>query len=68
MLAAYGVIFAYEYGNQTRWALVFVVAEAALRYGLLGGVVAAGPAHPVWWFREWWRVRNFAPPGYRWTA
>jgi|tagenome__1003787_1003787.scaffolds.fasta_scaffold20966182_2 signal transduction histidine kinase len=63
VLAAYGVIFSYEYGNQTRWALVFVVAEAALRYGLLGGVLLPVLLIPIWWFHEWWRVRNFSPPG-----
>src|SRR3954466_8659729 len=63
VLAAYGVIFSYEYGNQTRWALVFVVAEAALRYGLLGGILLPLILIPIWWFLEWWRVRNFSPPG-----
>jgi signal transduction histidine kinase len=63
VLASYGVIFSYEYGNQTRWALVFVVAEAALRYGLLGGVLLPILLIPIWWFQEWWRVRNFSPPG-----
>jgi signal transduction histidine kinase len=63
VLASYGVIFSYEYGNQTRWALVFVVAEAALRYGLLGGVLLPILLIPIWWFQESWRVRNFSPPG-----
>src|SRR4051794_818016 len=62
VLGAYGVIFSYEYGNQTRWALVFVVAEAALRYGLLGGVLLPVLLIPIWWFHEWWRVRQFSPP------
>jgi signal transduction histidine kinase len=63
VISAYGVIFSYEYGNQTRWGLVFVVAEAALRYGLLGGVLLPVALIPVWWFFEWWRVRYFSPPG-----
>jgi signal transduction histidine kinase len=63
VISAYAVIFSYEYGNQTRWALMFVVAEAALRYGLLGGVLLPVALIPVWWFFEWWRVRNFSPPG-----
>ena len=37
-IGAYATIFSYEYGNQTRWATIFAVAEAALRYGLRGGV------------------------------
>jgi signal transduction histidine kinase len=65
VISAYAVIFSYEYGNQTRWALMFVVAEAALRYGLLGGVLLPLVLIPIWWFLEWWRVRNFSPPGPR---
>ncbi|HZR96119.1 MAG TPA: ATP-binding protein [Gaiellaceae bacterium] len=63
VISAYAVVFSYEYGNQTRWALVFVVAEAALRYGLLGGVALPLALVPVWWFVERWRVDHFAPPG-----
>jgi len=63
VVAAYGFVFSYEYGNQTRWALVFVVAEAALRYGLLGGVLLPLVLIPELWFVEWWRVREFSPPG-----
>jgi signal transduction histidine kinase len=65
VIAAYGVIFSYEYGNQTRWALIFVVVEAALRYGLVGGIVLPLALIPDWWFVEWWRVRHFSPPGPR---
>jgi signal transduction histidine kinase len=63
VISAYAVIFSFEYGNQTRFALMFVVAEAALRYGLLGGVLLPILLIPMWWFFEWWRVRNFSPPG-----
>jgi signal transduction histidine kinase len=65
VVAAYGFIFSYEYGNQTRWALVFVVAEAGLRYGLLGSVLLPILLIPEWWFVEWWRAREFSPPGPR---
>jgi hypothetical protein len=63
VIGAYGVLFSYEYGNQTRFALVFVVIEAALRYGLLGGVLLPLVLVPYFWFVEWWRVRGFHPPG-----
>jgi signal transduction histidine kinase len=63
VLASYGVVFSYEYGNQTRWAVVFVVAEGALRYGLLGGVLVPIGLVPDWWLVEWWRARHFSPPG-----
>jgi signal transduction histidine kinase len=63
VVGAYGLIFTYEYGNQTRFALVFVVLEAALRYGLVGGVVLPVLLIPYFWLVEWWRVDRFSPPG-----
>ena len=63
-VAGFGVIFAYEYGNQTRWAMMLPVLEAALRYGPLGGGIVPILLIPYWWFSEWWRARQFAPPGY----
>src|SRR5581483_6259481 len=38
-LAAYSIIFAADYGNQTRWTMVLPVCEAALRYGVAGGAL-----------------------------
>src|SRR5690349_20557054 len=38
VIAAFATIYSFEYGNPTRWALMFVVTEAALRYGLMGAV------------------------------
>jgi signal transduction histidine kinase len=63
VIGAYGILFSYEYGNQTRFAMVFVVIEAALRYGLPGGVVLPLALIPYFWVVEWWRVRDFHPPG-----
>src|SRR5438067_6700444 len=63
VIGAYGMLFSYEYGNQTRFAMVFVVLEAALRYGLRGGVILPIVLVPYFWFVEWWRVRHFHPPG-----
>ncbi|MCW2974853.1 MAG: hypothetical protein JWM06_134 [Actinomycetia bacterium] len=63
VIGAYGVVFSYEYGNQTRFALVFVVIEAALRYGVAGGIVLPILLIPYFWLVEWWRVREFSPPG-----
>ena len=56
------MIFSYEYGNQTRFALVFVVVEAALRWGLAGGVLLPLALIPYFWFVEWWRVHHFVLP------
>jgi signal transduction histidine kinase len=62
VIGAYGIVFSYEYGNQTRWAMIFVVAEAALRYGLLGGVLVPVLLIPYFAFNEWWRGAHFGPP------
>jgi signal transduction histidine kinase len=63
VICAYAVIFSYEYGNQTRFALVFVVIEAALRWGPAGGVLLPLLLIPYLWFVEWWRVNHFAQSG-----
>ncbi len=65
-IGAYATIFSYEYGNQTRWATIFAVAEAALRYGLRGGVVVPALLSGFFAFNEWWRAREFGPPGFIW--
>lgn len=38
VIAAYSTVYSYAYGAPTRWALILVVIEGALRYGLRGGV------------------------------
>jgi signal transduction histidine kinase len=65
-IGAYATIFSYEYGNQTRWATIFAVAEAALRYGLRGGVAIPLVLSGFFAFNEWWRAREFGPPGFIW--
>jgi signal transduction histidine kinase len=64
VIAAYATIFSYEYGNQTRWALIFAVAEAALRYALYGGVGLPILLAPYFGFEEWWRAHRFGPPSF----
>jgi signal transduction histidine kinase len=66
VIGAYATIFSYEYGNQTRWATIFAVAEAALRYGLRGGVAIPLLLLGFFAFNEWWRAREFGPPGFIW--
>jgi signal transduction histidine kinase len=63
VICAYSWLFAYEYGNQTRFALIFVVVESAIRYGLRGGAALPLLLIPFFWFVEWWRAREFHPPG-----
>lgn len=62
VICAYAFLFAFEYGDQVRFALVFAVTEAGLRYGLAGAVLPLLLV-PYLWLVEWWRVREFSPPG-----
>jgi signal transduction histidine kinase len=64
VVAAYGLIFSYEYGSAMRFALIFVVVEAALRYGLVGGVVLPIILLPYHYAGEEWRATEFGPPGF----
>ena len=64
VVGSYGLLFSYEYGSPTRFALVFVVVEAALRYGLLGGIVLPLVTLPYLLGVEWWRAEEFGPPAF----
>ncbi len=67
VIAAYATIYSFEYGSPTRWGLIFVVVEAALRYGLVGAVVIPVLLFPYLVFVEWWRVHHFGErPGFLW--
>src|SRR3954462_8255558 len=67
VIAAFATMYSYEYGSPTRWALMFVVTEAALRYGLLGALVLPLLLFPYLVFAEWWRVHHFdESPGFLW--
>jgi signal transduction histidine kinase len=66
VIGAYATIFSYEYGNQTRWATILAVIEAALRYGLRGGVAIPVLLGGFFAFNEWWRAKEFGPPGFIW--
>ncbi|MFL5951799.1 MAG: ATP-binding protein [Gaiellaceae bacterium] len=66
-IATFATIYSYEYGSPTRWALIFVVTEAALRYGLIGALVLPLLLFPYLVFAEWWRMHHFAGgPGFLW--
>ena len=56
IVATFAILFSFEYGSPTRWALIIVVVEAALRWGVLGGVVLALALIPFLWFAEHWRA------------
>jgi len=64
LIATFATIYSYEYGSPTRWGLIFVVVEGALRYGLIGGILVPLALAPYLWFAEHWRATRFGPPGF----
>jgi signal transduction histidine kinase len=62
VVATYATLFSYEYGSPTRWALIAIVIEAALRYGLWGGAGVGVLLIPFFAFVELWRAHRFGPP------
>ena len=65
IVGAYAIVYSYEYGSPTRWALIVVVVEAGLRYGLVGGIGLPVLLVPFFVFIEWWRAHKFGPPAFR---
>jgi signal transduction histidine kinase len=66
VIATYAVLFSYEYGSPTRWALIFPVVEGALRFGIRGGVAVPLLLLPHLAFLEWWREERFDGPPFLW--
>jgi signal transduction histidine kinase len=64
VISTYAIVYSYEYGSPTRWALILAVVECALRYGLLGGALLPVALIPFFVLTEWWRAREFGPPGF----
>jgi signal transduction histidine kinase len=61
---AYAFVFTFEPGTPIRQLLFFPVVEAALRYGLRGGLLMPAAQAPILVVTEWWRSDRFAPPGF----
>ena len=61
---AYTLIYTFEPGTPIRQLLFFPVVEAALRFGLVGGLAMPLVQTPVLVASEWWRSDRFAPPGF----
>jgi signal transduction histidine kinase len=66
VIAAFALLYSYEYGSPTRWALIFVVVEGALRYGLAGATGVSVALFPFLVLAEWWRSNHFGGPGFLW--
>jgi signal transduction histidine kinase len=61
---AYAFVYSFESGTPIRQLLFFPVIEAALRFGLAGGVVLPLVQLPVLVGTEAWRADRFEPPGF----
>jgi signal transduction histidine kinase len=53
IVSAFVITYAFEMGTPVRQALIIPLAEAALRYGLRGGIVLPFFLAPVYVFFEW---------------
>jgi signal transduction histidine kinase len=63
---AYALIFTFESGAPTIRALLFFpILEAALRYGLRGGLLLPVAQIPMLVAIEWWRSDHFTPSDFR---
>ena len=62
VVVGYALLFSWEYGSPTRYALIFVVVEGALRYGVAGGLLVPVVLLPYLAVAEWWRADRFGPP------
>jgi signal transduction histidine kinase len=61
---AYALVFTFEPGTPIRELLFFPVVEAALRYGLRGGLLMPAAQAPILVATEWWRSDRFSPPDF----
>ena len=64
IIYAYVFIFVFETGTPTLGLLYLAVIEAALRYGLVGGIALPVATFPLLTLTEWWRADQFAPPDF----
>jgi signal transduction histidine kinase len=63
---AYALVFTFESGQPTIRALLFFpVLEAALRYGLRGGLLLPVAQIPMLVAIEWWRSDHFTPSDFK---
>ena len=64
IIYAYVFIFVFETGTPTVGIVYLAVIEAALRYGLVGGIALPLVTFPLLALTEWWREDQFAPPDF----
>jgi signal transduction histidine kinase len=64
IIYAYIFVYVFETGTPTLGLLYLAVIEAALRYGLVGGIALPFVTFPLLALTEWWRADQFAPPDF----
>ena len=67
ILSSFVVIYQYEVGSPVNELFVVLLVEAAVRYGIRGGVLMPLAIAPMLGFTEWWRETKFdnPPHGYQ---
>jgi signal transduction histidine kinase len=61
VIYAFVFIYAFESSVPTRGLLYLAVVEAAMRFGIAGGIGLPIATAPLLVLHEWWRADNFAP-------
>jgi signal transduction histidine kinase len=64
IIYAYVFVYVFETGTPTVGIVYLAVIEAALRYGLVGGIVLPLATFPLLALTEWWRADQFPPPDF----
>jgi hypothetical protein len=62
VIAAFVVLYQFEIGSPIRQLFYVLLVEAAVRYGMRGGLVMPLVLAPLLAFAEWWRVVKFDTP------
>jgi signal transduction histidine kinase len=67
VLSAFVVIYQFEIGSPVRQVFYVLLVEAAVRYGIRGGLIMPAVLVPILALGEWWREAKFdmPPHGYQ---
>ena len=62
VVSAYAIIYQYEIGSPVRQLFYVLLVEAAVRYGIRGGLTMPLVLVPILALSEWWREAKFDNP------
>jgi signal transduction histidine kinase len=68
VVASFVVIYQYEIGSPVNELFVVLLVEAAVRYGIRGGLLMPLVIAPMLGFAEWWRETKFDSPPHGYQA